>query len=77
MSVGFPLGQHPEALHQALKVANATLDRHLWEVRPVQNIGQQEQVAFFGGKSSQQHHHKVYQDSHLPGSTVQSARYLG
>ena len=71
------LGHNPEALRQALQVANASLDRRLWEIQLVQNIGKQEHVVFFGGKHSHQHYHTVYQDSYLPGSTVQSARYLG
>ena len=71
------LGQTPADLCLALQVANASLDRRLWENELVQNIQKQEHVVYFGGSGSQQHYETVYGDSYLPGQTVQSARYLG
>ena len=71
------LGQTPYDLCLALQVANASLDRRLWDIELVQNIQKQEHIVYFGGSGCQQHYETVYGNSYLPGKTVQSARYLG
>ena len=71
------LGQTSADLCLALQVANASLDRRLWEIELVQNIQKQEHVVYFGGSGSQQHYETVYGDSYLPGQTVQSAGCSG
>ena len=71
------LGRNPQELHLALEVVNTTLDRWLWEIDLVQNIGKQEHVVFFGGQSSVSNYRAVYETPFLPGKTVSSTRYLG
>ena len=59
MAVGFHWGMiRTEALHQALQVANASLDRHLWEMQLVQTVASR---SMFGGEHSHQHYHPVFQ----------------
>lgn len=71
------LGRDPQDMRLALEVGNSSLDRWLWEIDLVQNVGKQEHVVFFGGQGSASNYRTVYETSFLPGKTTPSARYLG